>query len=147
MKKRLFVTGLTGFVGQHIQSRLLANTSDWELLSVPCRYDLSEPASLEGLWPQMPDAVIHLAGQTFVPEAFRDPARTLNINLLGTLPFAALGWVTPLWAALGMSASSLLVVLNAAQIERQLPLVLQLKALELPMLVVFTVRRMTPPSS
>jgi GDP-4-dehydro-6-deoxy-D-mannose reductase len=33
----------------------------------------------------MPDAVIHLAGQTFVPEAFRDPARTLNINLLGTL--------------------------------------------------------------
>ncbi len=32
--------------------------------------------------------------------------------------------------------SLLLVVLNAAQIERQLPLVLQLKALELPMLVV-----------
>lgn len=33
----------------------------------------------------MPDAVIHLAGQTFVPEAFRDPARTFDINLLGTL--------------------------------------------------------------
>ncbi|WP_423228024.1 heavy metal translocating P-type ATPase [Phytopseudomonas dryadis] len=29
------------------------------------------------------------------------------------LPFAALGWITPLWAALGMSFSSLLVVLNA----------------------------------
>ena len=34
------------------------------------------------------------------------------------LPFAALGWVTPLWAALGMSASSLLVVLNSLRIQR-----------------------------
>ncbi|WP_223454633.1 MULTISPECIES: GDP-mannose 4,6-dehydratase [unclassified Pseudomonas] len=85
MKKRLFVTGLTGFVGQHIQSRMQADASEWALLPVPCQYDLGVPESLEGLWPEMPDAVIHLAGQTFVPEAFRDPARTLNINLLGTL--------------------------------------------------------------
>ena len=32
------------------------------------------------------------------------------------LPFAALGWVTPIWAALGMSLSSLLVVLNALRL-------------------------------
>jgi GDP-4-dehydro-6-deoxy-D-mannose reductase len=85
LKKRLFVTGLSGFVGQHIQSRLQAETSAWELLPVPGRYDLGQPSSLDGLWPEMPDAVIHLAGQTFVPEAFRDPARTFEINLLGTL--------------------------------------------------------------
>ena len=34
------------------------------------------------------------------------------------LPCAALGWVTPIWAALGMSLSSLLVVLNALRLTR-----------------------------
>jgi GDP-4-dehydro-6-deoxy-D-mannose reductase len=85
LKKRLFVTGLTGFVGHHIQSRLTSSDSVWDLLPVASRYDLSQPQSLEGLWPEIPDAVIHLAGQTFVPEAFRDPAGTLQVNLLGTL--------------------------------------------------------------
>jgi len=64
---------------------LSAADSDWELLPVASRYDLSQPRQLEHLWPELPDAVIHLAGQTFVPEAFRDPARTLQVNLLGTL--------------------------------------------------------------
>ena len=35
------------------------------------------------------------------------------------LPFAAIGWVTPFWAALGMSVSSLLVVLNALRLNRR----------------------------
>lgn len=34
------------------------------------------------------------------------------------IPFAAIGWVTPGWAALGMSLSSLLVVLNALRLTR-----------------------------
>lgn len=85
MKKRLFVTGLTGFVGQHLQSRLASPDSTWELLPAAAPYDLTDAESLIDLWPRMPDAVIHLAGQTFVPEAFRDPARTLAINLFGTL--------------------------------------------------------------
>jgi Cu2+-exporting ATPase len=34
------------------------------------------------------------------------------------LPFAALGWITPLWAAAGMSISSLIVVLNALRLTR-----------------------------
>ncbi|MGY2292252.1 heavy metal translocating P-type ATPase [Pseudomonas sp. SDO528_S397] len=34
------------------------------------------------------------------------------------LPFAAVGWVTPVWAAVGMSLSSLTVVLNALRLAR-----------------------------
>ncbi|POD71971.1 carbonate dehydratase [Pseudomonas syringae group genomosp. 3] len=34
------------------------------------------------------------------------------------LPFAALGWITPIWAAIGMSISSLIVVLNALRLTR-----------------------------
>ncbi|MDL5595201.1 GDP-mannose 4,6-dehydratase [Bacillus subtilis] len=85
MKRSLFITGLSGFVGQHIQSRLMLDDSVWQLLPAASPYDLTDPQSLVDLWPQLPDAVIHLAGQTFVPEAFRDPARTFDINLLGTL--------------------------------------------------------------
>ncbi len=34
------------------------------------------------------------------------------------LPFAAVGWITPIWAAIGMSLSSLTVVLNALRLTR-----------------------------
>jgi GDP-4-dehydro-6-deoxy-D-mannose reductase len=84
--KKLLVTGLNGFVGGHLQA-LLATMADgpWQLLA-PKPHDLLDCASLDAwLEDDCPDAVIHLAGQTFVPEAFRDPQRTLQVNLLGTL--------------------------------------------------------------
>jgi len=37
---------------------------------------------------------------------------------LGAVPLAALGWIAPWVAAVGMSTSSLLVVLNAARLAR-----------------------------
>lgn len=83
---QLLVTGLGGFVGQHMQAALVpAGQSQWALWQ-PASYDLLESDSLDQLFGRgCPDAVIHLAGQTFVPDAFRDPRRTLDINLLGTL--------------------------------------------------------------
>ena len=84
--KKLLVTGLNGFVGCHLQA-LIESMPDgpWQLLaSKP--HDLLDCASLDTwLQEECPDAVIHLAGQTFVPEAFRDPAQTIKVNLLGTL--------------------------------------------------------------
>lgn len=83
---KLLVTGLGGFVGCHLQSSLASQAAGpWQLIpSQP--HDLTEASTLDAwLAEECPDAVIHLAGQTFVPEAFRDPARTLQVNLMGTL--------------------------------------------------------------
>jgi GDP-4-dehydro-6-deoxy-D-mannose reductase len=82
---RLLVTGLSGFVGGHLRQRLAGGDTGWTLIE-PQPHDLLDPASLDRwLESECPDAVIHLAGQTFVPEAFRNPQRTLEVNLLGTL--------------------------------------------------------------
>lgn len=84
--KKLLVTGLNGFVGCHLQALIESMPGGpWQLLaSKP--HDLLDCASLDTwLQEECPDAVIHLAGQTFVPEAFRDPAQTIKVNLLGTL--------------------------------------------------------------
>ncbi|RMH82260.1 NAD-dependent epimerase/dehydratase family protein [Pseudomonas sp. AOB-7] len=82
--KNLLVTGLSGFVGGHLQQALSRHDA-WRVLLVG-DFDLCDAQSLDTiLQPICPDAVIHLAGQTFVPESFRDPARTLQVNLLGTL--------------------------------------------------------------
>lgn len=82
MTEKLLVTGLGGFVGQHIQSQV---SPQWQLLQ-PGALDVLDSDSLDRCLARgCPDAVIHLAGQTFVPESFRDPGQTLQVNLMGTL--------------------------------------------------------------
>lgn len=82
---KLLVTGQSGFVGQHLAHYLASHkTSDWQLVNL-APYDLLVPESLDAMLTSAPDAVIHLAGQTFVPDSFRDPANTLQVNLIGTL--------------------------------------------------------------
>lgn len=83
MPRKILVTGLSGFVGQQLQQH--PQIATWHLLDNN-RLELLDPASLtEMLQKDRPDAVIHLAGQTFVPEAFRAPQQTFEVNLLGTL--------------------------------------------------------------
>lgn len=86
--KRLFITGQSGFVGlafERLRAHVVA-AQGWELVLADRPYDLLRSESLDRVLRQArPDAVIHLAGQTFIPEAFRDPAHTLDVNLKGTL--------------------------------------------------------------
>ncbi|NKI70555.1 NAD-dependent epimerase/dehydratase family protein [Collimonas pratensis] len=86
--KKLFLTGESGFVGRAFYgpSAHAAVACDFELIPANATYDLLDPESLDRvLQHARPDAVIHLAGQTFIPEAFRDPGHTLDVNLKGTL--------------------------------------------------------------
>ena len=86
--KRLLVTGRHGFVGTTLASMVAQEAAlrDWQLVEAAAALDLRNRryvAALVGGAP--PDAVIHLAAQSFVPDAFRDPGATLQVNLFGTL--------------------------------------------------------------
>lgn len=87
--KRLFLTGHDGFVGQTLRSvfrRAPDATQNYEIVLPSCRYDLRDQASIEQAIPVATlDCVIHLAAQSFVPESFRDPRRTYDVNFGGTL--------------------------------------------------------------
>jgi GDP-4-dehydro-6-deoxy-D-mannose reductase len=86
--RRLLVTGRHGFVGGTL-ARMLEEAPYaglWELAGISPDLDLRDAgAALALVERTRPDAVIHLAAQSAVPESFRDPAATLQINLFGTL--------------------------------------------------------------
>ncbi len=86
--RRVLITGEGGFVGRHIESMRdeLYRHFEWDLVVPKSEYDLLEPASLaELLINDLPDAVIHLAGISYVPDSIRHPCRTFEVNVLGTL--------------------------------------------------------------
>ena len=98
MSYRVLVTGSEGFVGRHLCAYLAAQ--GYEVrgcdVAVPpehperraCNVQHKEEA--EGLidWCGTADYVIHLAAISFVPEAGRDPARVMAVNLSGTIHLA-----------------------------------------------------------
>ena len=98
---RALITGASGFVGEHLCAYLLAHT-DWELAGtvypqpvealpsdprlVLRHIDLRDPGSVQALLGDMqPDAIFHLAAQSFVPTSFADPWDTLENNIRGQL--------------------------------------------------------------
>jgi GDP-4-dehydro-6-deoxy-D-mannose reductase len=81
---RLLVTGHAGFVGQHVLAA--ARRTSWEVVGPGIEYDLLNAGSIDALVDAVKaDAVLHLAGVTFVPDAVRDPENALVVNTLGTL--------------------------------------------------------------
>ncbi|HEV2037491.1 MAG TPA: GDP-mannose 4,6-dehydratase, partial [Candidatus Eremiobacteraceae bacterium] len=86
--KRLLVTGRHGFVGGTMAQLVGVEPAlgQWCMIDVPPALDLRDAEAAAALVKEeAPDAVIHLAAQSWVPDAFRDPEFTLQVNVLGTL--------------------------------------------------------------
>jgi GDPmannose 4,6-dehydratase len=108
MKKRAFITGITGMVGSHLADFLLAKT-DWEIAGL-CRWrspldnlahllpqinrkerislvygDLRDSDSInEAVRLTQPDYVFHLAAQSYPKTSFTAPLDTYETNIQGT---------------------------------------------------------------
>jgi GDP-4-dehydro-6-deoxy-D-mannose reductase len=101
VKRRAFITGITGFAGSHLAELLLKE--GFEVYGL-CRWrsrteniehiqeklhliegDLLDLNSLQrAMMDVRPDYVFHLAAQSFVPASWTLPAATLEINVIGS---------------------------------------------------------------
>jgi GDP-mannose 4,6-dehydratase len=101
--EKVFITGITGFVGSHLADYILANHPQVEISGL-ARWrspkdnikhildkitlepgDLLDPVSLNtALSKQKPDIIFHLAAQSYVPFSYDAPSVTLNTNVIGT---------------------------------------------------------------
>jgi GDP-4-dehydro-6-deoxy-D-mannose reductase len=88
---RVLVTGASGFVGRHLLDALQAAGHATIAAGGPrdgspfTPVDIVDPASVQrAVEAAAPDAIVHLAGQAFVPQSLADPAVTLSVNAAGT---------------------------------------------------------------
>jgi len=88
---RVLVTGASGFVGRHLCTALAA--ADHEVVAAGgprdrapyLVLDLADVAGMEAILADTrPEAIVHLAGQAFVPLALSDPLPTVEVNAAGT---------------------------------------------------------------
>ncbi|HUV97736.1 MAG TPA: GDP-mannose 4,6-dehydratase [Acidobacteriaceae bacterium] len=86
-ERSLYVTGVGGFVGQHLAHMAATGVfGECELHSMPVRLDIRDADGLRAsIAAVKPDWVIHLAARSFVPDSFVNPRDTFDVNVLGTL--------------------------------------------------------------
>jgi GDP-4-dehydro-6-deoxy-D-mannose reductase len=88
---RVLVTGATGFVGRHLLAALQAGGHETVAAGGPhdappvVALELFDPPAVQRVVDEAaPDAIVHLAGQAFVPQSIADPLGTLAVNATGT---------------------------------------------------------------
>lgn len=92
--KRLFITGISGFIGQALWERLrnrydivgLYHSVDRCVIPSCYGVDLLDFSAVRGLLEDAkPDIVIHLAARTEVEKSFYEPVEFSSINYIGTV--------------------------------------------------------------
>jgi GDP-4-dehydro-6-deoxy-D-mannose reductase len=102
--KRILITGITGFAGSHLADHVLAEHHGVEVFGtyrwrsrrdniehaedrirlLEC--DLGDMTALRAaLSVARPDAIFHLAAQSFVPTSWTSPAETFHVNVTGQI--------------------------------------------------------------
>jgi len=92
---RILITGDSGFVGQHVMAAWPSalGLMAWGLARNGEEVSILDKAALcAALDDCKPDAVLHLAAQSFVPESFANPGQTLEVNFIGTLRPMPMVW-------------------------------------------------------
>ena len=105
MKKKILVTGITGFVGSHMADYLLSIDEDieiyglkrWHLSKLDFIYpilnkitlldcDITDPVStLKTISKINPDIIFHCAAESFVSPSWDHPHRYMSVNYQGTV--------------------------------------------------------------
>lgn len=96
--KKVLIIGSAGFVGNHLIDYILANRKDWQITatkmprevidkSVAVRdLDITKPEEIDALLAEVqPDYIYHLAAQSSVALAWKNPQLTIQINIVGTV--------------------------------------------------------------
>jgi len=103
-EKRVLITGISGFAGSHLAEQLLdlgaeihgtirrhavpmhENIEHLRGKIILHEADITSAERILGIFEEVePNAVFHLAAESFIPTSFREPARVAHNNIIGTV--------------------------------------------------------------